>query len=152
MKGTKISKSTPQGSHALQDDSEDGGSHITSNSTPESIPTDSLTSNSLKVDTSSVAGSTNIASSEPFHLSQSKDIVYDRWLYLFCIGIVFRGIAYISRKSYVNNNELYSLFVKCRECLLKAPHIDDVDNLPVVEIWIHSYGNANALPIYHWNN
>ena len=70
------------------------------------------------------------------HLSQTRDIIYDRWLYLFCVGIIFRGIAYISRKSFVNDDELYQLFVKCRECLLKAPHIDDIENLPLVEILI----------------
>ena len=42
----------------------------------------------------------------------------------------------MSRKSYVNSNELYSLFVKCRECLLKAPYIDDIENLPMVEVLI----------------
>jgi len=70
------------------------------------------------------------------HLSHARDIFYDRWLYLFCIGIIFRGIAYISRKSFVNDDELYQLFVKCRECLLKAPHIDNIENLPLVEILI----------------
>ena len=88
-------------------------------------------------DASNLAKATSVASStEPLHFSQSKDMIYDRWLYLFCVGIVFRGITYMSRKSYVNSNELYDLFVKCRECLLKAPHIDEIDNLPIVEILI----------------
>ena len=88
-------------------------------------------------DAFNLASATSVASSiEPLHFSQSKDMIYDRWLYLFCIGIVFRGITYMSRKSYVNSNELYDLFVKCRECLLKAPYIDEIDNLPIVEILI----------------
>ena len=88
-------------------------------------------------DASNLAKATSVASStEPLHFSQSKDMIYDRWLYLFCVGIVFRGITYMSRKSYVNSNELYDLFVKCRGCLLKAPHIDEIDNLPIVEILI----------------
>lgn len=133
LKDTTISGPATTGDdvsqYGLKDDA------ITSNSTPSSIPADSFSNDNLnpaiKVDTS-----TSVALSEPLHLSQSKDVVYDRWLYMFCVGVIFRGIAYMSRKSYVNTTDLYNLFVKCRECLLKAPHIDNVENLPVVEIII----------------
>ena len=122
--------------HSLKDDA----TPSSVNNTSGNIAADSLASvnpdPTVKLGTSSASISTSVASSEPHHLSQSKNIVYDRWLYLFCVGVVFRGIAYISRKSYVNSNELYDLFVKCRECLLKAPHIDNVANLPTVEILI----------------
>ena len=133
--------SKPTTSADSQDDITGGAHCIASDSTSNDFPPNLLAgdrqngSNTL-MDVSSMSSSMNITSLEPLHLSQSKDIVYDRWLYLFCIGVVFRGIAYISKKSYVNNNELYDLFVKCRECLLKAPNIDDVENLPVVEILI----------------
>lgn len=129
LKDRTVSGQTIRGNNPSQD----GASHITSDSIDSAsgdIPADSLTNDYTSMNMSSSA------SFEPLHLSQSKDIVYDRWLYMFCIGVIFRGIAYISKKSYINNNELYDLFVKCRECLLKAPYIDDVENLPVVEILI----------------
>ena len=125
------------GDGSLQDSLKDDLKLNSNNSTPSIKPVADGDSNSdVAVETSNVSTSGNIPLSEPLHLSQSKDIVYDRWLYMFCIGVVFRGIAYMSRKSYVNSNELYSLFIKCRECLLKAPHIDDIENLPVIEILI----------------
>ena len=144
LKETTISGPASTGNNATQD----GVNVVPSNSAsdsinpaPESNATESLGSHdqnpTTAVNVSNVASAISVASSnEPLHFSQSKDIVYDRWLYLFCIGIVFRGIVYMSRKSYVNSNELYDLLVKCRECLLKAPHIDDVESLPVVEILI----------------
>ena len=134
LKDSTISGSTIPDNNLPQEDTKDVTSHVASNSSSSAssnIPSDLLADHNQNPE---VSGS--ITSSEPLHLSHSKDIVYDRWLYMFCIGVIFRGIAYMSRKSYVNSNELYNLFVKCRECLLKAPHIDDVENLPMVEILI----------------
>ena len=136
LKDTTVSTSTTTDNNASQDSSKDGASHVKLSSNNSMIPTDSVAAGpDVKMDTA-VSTSASIRSSEPLHLSQSKDIIYDRWLYMFCIGVIFRGIAYMSKKSYVNSNELYNLFVKCRECLLKAPNIDNIENLPVVEVLI----------------
>ena len=137
LKDETVSGQTTTSNNASQD----GASHITSdsiNSVPGNTPAGALANDNLNpnVDVLSSTNSLSSESSEPLHLSQSKDIVYDRWLYMFCIGVIFRGIAYISKKSYVNSNELYNLFVKYRECLLKAPHIDGIENLPEIEILI----------------
>ena len=142
LKDITTSASTTTGNDASQDNLKDAASHVNLNCTPSTIdiPTNSIADCNpvpdVRVDTAVSATSASIPSSEPLHLSQPKDIVYDRWLYMFCIGVIFRGIAYLSKKSYVNSNKLYDLFMKCRECLLKAPHIDDVENLPVVEVLI----------------
>ena len=57
--------------------------------------------------------------SRPECLSAAEEIRYGKWLYHFCIGLLFRAIAgFIGIPDVMNNNEVYSLFVKCRKFLL----------------------------------
>jgi hypothetical protein len=57
------------------------------------------------------------------HIECEQYIQYDKWLYQFCIGLIFRGMAfYFSNDgdNYTNEDEVYSVFVQCRQALLNS--------------------------------
>ena len=61
--------------------------------------------------------------SSPTHIEIEQDIEYGGWLYQFCIGLIFRGMTFQysgGRDEYLNENEVYSVFVQCREALLNS--------------------------------
>ena len=52
-------------------------------------------------------------------------IEYDEWLYQFCISLIFRGMAFqfsSGRNDYMNEDEVYSVFVQCRQALLNSKY------------------------------
>ena len=53
--------------------------------------------------------------------SQSASTIeYGNWLYEFCIGIIFRGIAQRNMLKFVNSEEIYAVLVLCRSFLLEC--------------------------------
>lgn len=74
----------------------------------------------------------------PKQPTASQDIEYGEWLYQFCIGLIFRGLAVNHSDKYINSDEVYNLFHKCRELLRHInpqifPHIESSspDNIRV---------------------
>lgn len=60
---------------------------------------------------------------DPTCIEIAQDIEYDEWLYQFCIGLIFRGMtSQFSgyRDEYLNEDEVYCIFVQCREALLNS--------------------------------
>lgn len=60
---------------------------------------------------------------DPARIEIAQDIEYGEWLYQFCIGLIFRGMTSQfsgSRDDYLNEDEVYSIFVQCREALLNS--------------------------------
>lgn len=54
--------------------------------------------------------------------SQSaSSIEYGKWLYEFCIGVIFRGIAQRYMLKFVNSEEIYEVLTICRNFLLQCP-------------------------------
>ena len=55
--------------------------------------------------------------SDPEKLTLPQNIEYGEWLYQFCIGLIFRGLAMQYNDIYINSDEVYDLFHKCRRLL-----------------------------------
>lgn len=53
--------------------------------------------------------------------SGSAVIPYDSWLYEFCLGIIFRGLATERFAAFLNADEVYHVFLACREYLKDLP-------------------------------
>ena len=47
-------------------------------------------------------------------------IEYGNWLYEFCVGIIFRGIAQRNMLKFVNSEEIYEVLTLCRSFLLEC--------------------------------
>lgn len=47
-------------------------------------------------------------------------IHYERWLYQFCVGLVFRGLAQVYPHNYHNKDDVYQFFTQCRKYLLNT--------------------------------
>ena len=64
-------------------------------------------------------------------------IAYDEWLYRFCCGVLFRGMA-LGRgiTASINEEEVYRLFEQCR-AVLQSPKTSDVhpDLLPIIAMF-----------------
>lgn len=61
--------------------------------------------------------------SDPFRIEIEQDIEYDEWLYQFCVGLIFRGMTFQysgHRDEFLNEDEVYSIFLQCRETLLNS--------------------------------
>ena len=59
----------------------------------------------------------------PSHIEIEQDIDYGEWMYQFCVGLIFRGMIFQysgGRDDYLNEDEVYSIFVQCREALLSS--------------------------------
>ena len=65
----------------------------------------------------------------------TKEIEYDKWLYQFCVGVIFRCLAQRHMEKFLNGDELYEVFLKCRQLLLSfkfvAAHPMDTDSINV---------------------
>lgn len=57
---------------------------------------------------------------DPAQPAAEQSIKYEEWLYHFCIGIIFRGLAVYHDQSFFNSDVVYKLFQKCRQCLLNV--------------------------------
>lgn len=53
--------------------------------------------------------------------STCNNITYGQWLYNFCIGILFRGLAVSVMPHCGNREEIYSVFLNCQKYLLSLP-------------------------------
>lgn len=56
-----------------------------------------------------------------FHRS-SDSIHYDKWLYHFCVSMLFRGLSYHGITCCLNSSELYNVLLLCRKHLLSLPY------------------------------
>lgn len=65
-------------------------------------------------------------SSDTSKPSQSQVLHYDKWLYHFCAGIIYRNLIW-EENSFLNEDELYELLLGCREYVLSS---ELSDNLP----------------------
>jgi len=62
---------------------------------------------------------------KPESIEKQQDVLYEGWLYQFCVGLIFRGMAFQysnNRDDYINEDEVYNMFKQCREALLKPEH------------------------------
>ena len=50
----------------------------------------------------------------------ASSIEYGKWLYEFCVGVVFRGIAQRYMLNFVNSDEIYEVLIVCRNFLLQC--------------------------------
>ena len=66
---------------------------------------------------------------------EAQSISYGPWLYLFCIGLIFRTL-YIHPDEVLNFDELYRLLCKCRECLLNVHCVESILARPDVYLMI----------------
>lgn len=74
--------------------------------------------------------------SEPSQIMEQTTVAYGRWLYHFCISLVFRCIASSTGiPELVNKQEIYGLFLACREFLM-SPDTSD-STLPKVYLFIN---------------
>lgn len=65
-----------------------------------------------------------------------QKIEYGKWLYTFCLGIIFRNLHW-HRGFYVNEDEIYQLLVQCRRCLLNVESIQSIDDKPQVYLLVN---------------
>ena len=68
---------------------------------------------------------------DPFKSKTALKIEYGRWLYTFCLGIIFRTL-HLHAGYYVNEDEVYQLLVQCRTCLLNIDSVQSIDNKPEI--------------------
>jgi hypothetical protein len=70
--------------------------------------------------------------SNPHQPTALQDIEYGKWLYQFCVGVIFRGLAVRNSCSdmFVNSERVYHLFHKCRRLLC---FINPTQNFPQVK-------------------
>lgn len=71
----------------------------------------------------------------PTKSKEAQSIDYDSWLYLFCLGLIFRTI-YTDMEESLNAAEVHKLLCKCRECLLNAESLKDVTSKPDVYLFM----------------
>lgn len=57
----------------------------------------------------------------PTQSSTCNNISYGRWLYNFCIGILFRALAVSVMPHCRNREDIYIIFLNCRKYLLSLP-------------------------------
>ncbi len=82
--------------------------------------------------------------SNPASPLEAQEIVYGHWLYQFCVSLFFRGIAILdipcndNVKRFQNSENLYEIFVRCRQILLSP---SDAKIMPSIHVLIN-----NTLP------
>lgn len=72
----------------------------------------------------------------PARSATRQEIKYGEWLYYFCLGIIFRGLAISYDEQFINCDKLYSLFQRCRELLCSIapkefPHLTSTSPEPI---------------------
>ena len=67
---------------------------------------------------------------DPSSSSQHLHIRYKEWLYHFCIGLIFRGLAspdpHVSITAFTNEDEIYELLILCRQALLDLQKMKEI--------------------------
>ena len=76
--------------------------------------------------------------SDPERPKKEQEIHYGKCLYEFALGIIFRGLAQrkLSTSSFVNESDVYQLFLQCRHCLQSINYLDEIGNKPSVAILV----------------
>lgn len=70
-------------------------------------------------------------------LALSHRLPYGKWLYHFCLGFIFRGIAaFCGIPNNVSSGKLYNFFLLCRQYLLNQDELLS-EKLPKVQIFIN---------------
>ena len=59
--------------------------------------------------------------------TQEMVIDYDEWLYRFALGIIFRSLVNEAITSFLNEEEIYSVFTTCRKLLLTKGSLDGLE-------------------------
>ena len=73
--------------------------------------------------------------SNPSQPMEEMHIRYDEWLYRFAVGILFRGLVNEAINSFMNSEEIYSIFAMCRKLLLNQGSLQTVHR-PVVHLLV----------------
>ena len=71
----------------------------------------------------------------PSSIEEEHCVEYESWLYQFCVGIIFRGLVLQysgGRDEFLNEDEVYTLFLQCRKVLLNR----DAESGPCVSIYV----------------
>lgn len=55
----------------------------------------------------------------------ARVIEYGKWLYEFCVGVIFRGLCQPNMTKFVNCDEIYCLLTLCRDILLSISQVGD---------------------------
>ena len=76
----------------------------------------------------------NIKSSNS--LANEHHISYEKWLYQFCIGLMFRFLAQFYPHDFSNDNDIYKFFTLCRKYLLSSDNIAK-DDLPDIAVFVN---------------
>ena len=63
--------------------------------------------------------------SDPQKHQREQYIEYSNWLYLFCVGLIFRNISWYDNM-FLNEDEIYKLLVQCRKCILNPNSLDQL--------------------------
>ena len=74
--------------------------------------------------------------------SSEHHIEYDKWLYQFCVGLLFRLLGQFYPYDYHNDADIYQFFIQCREYLLSTSTSAVEGHLPDIAVLI----NPNAAP------
>ena len=75
----------------------------------------------------------------PSRILEEQEIQYDRWLYRFCAGLLFRGIALQYSEgweSYINAPEVHDMFYQIRAVLLATDIHSEVQVPPVISLFL----------------
>ena len=67
-------------------------------------------------------------STDPLKPHQSQKIAYGKWLYHFCVGMIYRNLIW-EENSFLNENELYELLLGCRDYILSSELCDNSPEL-----------------------
>ena len=73
--------------------------------------------------------------SDPMKPRQGQNIEYGNWLYHFCVGLIFRNLLWFDN-TFLNEDEIYKLFVQCRQCILNPGTLDRLPNADCPEIFM----------------
>lgn len=73
--------------------------------------------------------------SDPMSPSSEQIIIYEGWLYHFCVGLIFRGLGQFFPHGYSNTSAAYNMFVQSRKYLLGTTSAKPT--LPLIAILIN---------------
>lgn len=79
---------------------------------------------------------------KPITHRSSDSIPYGKWLYHFCVSMVFRGLSHNCMSKWPNSSELYNVFLLCRKHLLSLPYRKQREPKPAAE-------SCNQYGIHH---
>lgn len=73
---------------------------------------------------------------KPHQLENEIVICYDKWLYRFVIGLLFRGLINEAFSSFSNSDKIHHMFVRLRELVNFEGSLDNLPCLPEVYLLI----------------